>query len=125
MSFTTYKSSFQPVKHDTCKSRNVIYCIRCTKCCKPVYVGQTERELLERMVEHVRDVRMQKDRPIIQHFDASHDVSSVQFSVLEIVHEDSLTSRIIREAMWIKQLCTVRPGGCNVKDTSAPKRFRY
>ena len=89
-----------------------------------VYVGETERELGERMIEHLRDVRLGKDKPINAHFgEKGHSQEDLTFAVLEKVYEAKRKERQIREARWIKRLGTTRPDGCNVKDAHIPTVF--
>lgn len=59
---TSNQLTFKPAQDFTCRIRNVVYGILCTGCQATVYVGETERELQERMTEHLRDVRLQKDK---------------------------------------------------------------
>ena len=47
--------SVKVTDHFTCISTNVIYCISCTLC-KKIYIGETERKLVDRFREHLRDV---------------------------------------------------------------------
>ena len=58
---TSNQLTFKPAQDVTCRIRNVVYGILCTRCQATVYVGETERELQDRMTEHLRDVRLQKD----------------------------------------------------------------
>ena len=51
-----------------CKEKNIVYAISCRICERVVYVGETERQLHERMREHMRDVRLKKDKHINYHF---------------------------------------------------------
>ena len=46
----------------------MVYGIICLRCASTAYVGETERELGEKMIEHLRDVRLGKDNPINSHF---------------------------------------------------------
>ena len=49
-----------------------------------LYVGETERELRERMSEHLRDIRLRKDKPLSFHFRAkNHTHNDVAFAILE------------------------------------------
>ena len=121
VSNTSGDSSYTPVRDGTCRTRNVIYGIICLRCASTVYVGETERELGERMIEHLRDVRLGKDKPINSHFgEKGHSQEDLTFAVLEKVYEAKRIERQIREARWIKRLGTTRPDGCNVKDAHIP-----
>ncbi len=108
-----------------CRTRNVVYAISCRRCSCVVYVGETERTLKERMTEHLRDIRLQRDKPINGHFATDgHSYDMAVFSVLEKVYGAGRQERLIREAMWIKKLRTNKPYGCNVKDVDVPIQLR-
>ncbi|KAH3772141.1 hypothetical protein DPMN_173477 [Dreissena polymorpha] len=68
------------------------------------------------MSEHLRDVCLHKEKPITTHFDSSH-CDDMYFSVLETLNIAGRQERVIREALWIKRLKTMKPFGCNVKDS--------
>ena len=52
-----------------------------------MYVGETERELWERMTEHLRDIRLEKNNPINLYFGREgHTHRNVVFAVLEKVY---------------------------------------
>ena len=53
------KLTFQLAQDVTCRIRNVVYIMICTRCQATVYVGETETEVWERMTEHLRDVRLE------------------------------------------------------------------
>ena len=79
---TSNSQSFQPAPDVTCRIRNVVNAIICTKCQATVYVGETEQELRERMSEHLRDIRPRKDKPINFHFGAKgHTHNDVAFTI--------------------------------------------
>ena len=97
-----------------CSTRNVIYCLLCSACGKTVYVGETERSLKERFMEHLRDVRNRADKPINRHF-KDHPATDVQIAVLAKMINGSKVCRLLHEENWIKLLNTKFPDGCNVK----------
>ena len=100
-----------------CLQRNVVYAISCRKCSLVVYVGETERQIRERMTEHLRDVRLAKDKPINVHFSRSdHSCNDMMFTILEKMYGADRIERQMHESAWIKKLKTARPFGCNVKD---------
>ena len=68
ISNTSGNISYTPVRDATCRTCNVVYGIICMKCDSIVYVGKTEKELCKRMGEHLRDVRLHKEKPINSHF---------------------------------------------------------
>ena len=83
---TCNSQSFQTAQDVTCRIRNVVYAIICTRCQATVYVGETEQELRERMSEHLRDihVRLRKYKPINFQFRAKdHTLNEVAFAILE------------------------------------------
>ena len=65
---TKGEKHYNVIKDATCKDRNLIYSLFCNRCAKTVYVGETERTLKERTTEHKRDIKFQKDKPIMRHF---------------------------------------------------------
>ena len=96
----------------------MVYTIICNKCRSTVYVEETERELQNRMTEHLRDVQLRKDKPINFHFGIKgHTQNDMAFAVLERCME---ARGQLKEGIWIKKLSTVRPHGCNVKDSYIP-----
>ena len=109
---------FETVKDADCRTRNVVYCIRCNRCNIVVYVGETERQLKERMAEHLRDVRLKKDKPINDHFNSIHDEGDLRFSILRNLHNAGHCERLLYESLWIRDLNTSKPCGCNVKDSN-------
>ena len=121
VSNTSGDSSYTPVRNGTCRTRNVIYGIICLRSASTVYVGETERELVERMKERLRDVRLGKDKQINSHFgEKGHRQEDLTFAVMEKVYEAKRVDKQLREAQWIKRLGTARPNGCNVKDAYVP-----
>ena len=55
-------------QHMTCKSRNVIYCVTCTKC-NGQYIGETEQELHRRSSGHLTETRHNRPGlPYVSHF---------------------------------------------------------
>ena len=89
-----------------------------------VYVGETERELRERMSEHLRGVRLQKEKPVNNHFnEGEHTQNHFAFVVLQELCSADRKERELREGLWIKELVIVRPDGCNVKDNNISVSF--
>ena len=120
---TMQKSSFPVPANTNCRTRNVVYAISCARCTQMVYVGETERQVRERMSEHMRDVRLRREKPITCHFDRTHSERDLVFSIVEPVRNDSFTERRIRENIWIVRLKTLKPNGCNVKDNRVPAQL--
>ena len=118
---TGRRDTYKPATDVTCRTRNVVYAILCTKCQSTIYVGETERELQARVTEHLRDIRLRKDKPINAHFGKhGHIYRDVAVAVMEKCFGAERIERQIREGLWIKRLETVYPGGCNVKDSQKP-----
>lgn len=112
---TSGENTYSTRKEVDCSTRNVVYVISCVRCDRVVYVGETERSVRERMLEHMRDVRNGLDKPIIKHFDKEHSVCDMRISVLREMYGESRNCRILWEERWIKWLGTRVPAGCNVK----------
>ena len=71
-----------PVLEDAkCTDRNLIYALICNKCELTVYVGETERTLKERVEEHKRDVKYQRNKPMMKHFE-NHDEKDLHVAVM-------------------------------------------
>ena len=68
VSNTSGDSSYTRVRDGTCRTCNVIYEITFSSCDSTVNVGETDRELGKRMIEHQRHVRLGNAEPIISHF---------------------------------------------------------
>jgi hypothetical protein len=101
-----------------CQSQCVIYLITC-ELCKKQYVGQTGTTLNNRMTGHRHDIKHQLDKPVSNHFsykkgDSGHSLGNY-FKVTVIDKAPShVTSRILREVTYIRQLVTMDPHGMNV-----------
>ena len=114
ISDTKGEKSYSVVKDATCKDRNLIYALICNRCAKTVYVGETERTLKERTTEHRRDIKFQKDKPIMRHF-RDHEEKDLSVAILTKTSGENKIFRLICEENWIKTLETAFPRGCNVK----------
>ena len=86
----------------TCQTRNIIYCITCTKC-KEQYIGQSERSLQNRFSEHRDYVKQEKvGKATGWHFNKKgHSVHDMKVSILEKVHTRDDLQREERESMYI------------------------
>ena len=95
----------------TCQTSNVIYLITCLKCLMQ-YVGETDRRLKDRFLEHQGYVRNQKlDKATGQHFNLpGHRLSDMHITALEHVHHKDETYRKIREKHYIKLANTKHKG---------------
>ena len=70
-----------------------------TRCKSTVYVGETERELRERMSEHLRDVRRQKEKNTKYRFNEEHTQNDVAFVVLKKLYSADRIERQLREGL--------------------------
>lgn len=117
---------FYPVKGRLwCKSSNLIYLITCSLC-DLQYVGQTERELRHRFLEHRRALlNFDESYAVTKHFIEEHpqhyvDPENMPITVIGIEEipdqgskERNLKKRLERELFWIDTLVTFRPCGLN------------
>ena len=87
----------------TCTTRNIIYLITCLKCLMQ-YVGETDRRLKDRFLEHQGYVRNQNlSKATGQHFNLpGHSLSDMQITALEHVHHNDETYRKVREKYYIR-----------------------
>ena len=51
----------------SCIDRNLIYAILCDTC-GMTYIGQTGKRLGDRVVQHLRDIRLDNGKPVARHF---------------------------------------------------------
>ena len=116
---TTYK-----IYHESnCKSRNVIYLLECTRCCKQ-YVGKSEWPFNFRLNNYrhrIKSTDYDKLLPVEQHFRlANHDFAKdAKFTIIEKIEKnisDGITSILeSHEDSWILRLRTLTPNGLNGK----------
>ncbi len=108
-----YKSFFIS-KHTNCSTKNVIYLLECTKCTKGnQYVGQTSRQLSQRIAGHRAASRIKTNLPIYKHFANLPDHSFHRDIKVTILEKTCDTQLDAREKHWINTLETVFPKGLN------------
>ena len=74
-----------------------------------VYVGETERQLNERMTGHLCDIKSQRDKPINGHFSKKdHSEEDAVFSILQQIKSSYKTGQMMYESTWIQKLRTQR-----------------
>ena len=96
---TEGKGAYNGHHTQTCRMQNLVYCLVCTKCDKPVYVGETGRQLKERIGEHLADIRLQRDKAVGLHFNSKgHTIDDVRVIIMEKLYDDSKQLRLIKEA---------------------------
>ena len=105
-----------PPGHIHSATKNVVYCITCTKCGK-LYIGETKRMLRERFREHLRDIRISNmTSPVAQHFTSrGHSTEDITVCCLLICSTD--TQRKQMEMRIIDRLGTLDPLGLNLDFT--------
>ena len=100
----------QPV---SCETDNVIYLIQCERC-KQKYIGETERQLKDRIGEHKGYVRNKKlKEPTGKHFNQhGHSITDLKVTILEQIKKKDTLYRKERESYFIRKLNTFY-GGLN------------
>jgi hypothetical protein len=115
--FTSYttNNTYNIKNHISCYSRNLIYLITCLKC-KKQYIGETGRQLRERLTDHRSDIKLKKNTPISNHFNLpEHEAKHLSAIGIEIIKDglNPITRRRQREDFWKITLNTIEPGGLN------------
>ncbi len=111
-SSSNYKSFTTP-KHTNCRTNTIIYLLECKKCPKRnQYVGQTQRNMSQRLAGHRAARKIKINLPIYKHFRLpNHNFESdIKVTILEKTTKELLDSR---ERHWINTLETVFPKGLN------------
>ena len=100
--------------HMTCKEQtNIIYIIECNiSNCKQRYIGETERNLHDRICEHIGYIRTQKtDKSTGYHFNLpGHSLANLTTTVLEKVKINDIQYRKEREAYHLRKFYTFHCG---------------
>jgi len=111
----------------TCKSSNVIYLITCNHCNKQ-YVGETQRQLCERVTDHRSNILTKKNTPIANHFNLPEHsilnltitpidtISAAEFSIFKGDTKKLLTHLLKKESYFQQQLSTLEPHGINLNN---------
>lgn len=98
----------------SCLTTGVIYIITCTKCNKQ-YVGQTGRQLNDRIKNHLYDICKKNPTSTGEHFN-HHSHFDMKVQVIEKVIPNLPQFRLEREDYWIKKMATKTPQGLNKND---------
>jgi hypothetical protein len=96
-----------------CQNSNVVYMIECNKDrCKMRYIGETERTMKDRLMEHLGYIRRKEtNQPIGQHFNLpGHTQDNVTISILERVKVNNILYRQEREKYLIRKFNTFYSG---------------
>ena len=98
-------------KQHTCDDRNICYIIECKKC-RQQYIGETDRTLRERFLEHRGYVRREEEEKATGfHFShGAHTMADMTVSVIERIKSSDPTYRKCRESHWIEQFEVLRKG---------------
>ena len=110
----------------TCSSNNLVYCISCLVCGKQ-YVGQTKRQLRDRLREHFHNINYNSPIHIVgRHFNlpGHRGIASLETHVLCFVRSNpnnplSRHVRIKSELQWIHRLRSFVPKGLNLMDSTS------
>ena len=117
----TWSGEVFPIKNViTCSSRNVVYCITCTRggrVCPlhPQYIGETGQQVKERLREHrgtvIQPAQADTTAPVGMHFrQPSHTYSNLQIIPFEKILSEDPMVRKVRESFWINKFNTVHKG---------------
>lgn len=105
---------YRIVGNNSCDSFSIVYAITCPVC-HMTYIGQTGRNIRERIYEHKRDITKRlRHQPVAKHF-VDHDVQAhnMLITLLDNSSKDR-NSRLRLEEAWIRILDTLHPNGINV-----------
>ena len=112
-----------PISQNTsCKTRNCIYALHCTRCTHipTLYIGETKNACHIRFSQHKHNILSHHDSAISNHFNQpDHNISMLQVSILQsfnVKHKCPTKSDLIRkkaELHWIHKLQTHTPIGLN------------
>lgn len=75
----------------TCKSRNLIYCIKCLNCSE-IYIGQTGNALCERIRIYKQQIRQPHLRqiPLSKHSNVCENQSLIVFPFYKVTDTDNI-----------------------------------
>ena len=94
------------------QTKNIVNLLTCTKC-QQQYVGEIKGDCQIRIIEHLKDIRLDKDTPVAKHFNKdSHNVEHEQYQIVYSIQFDptsdhSTKIRRSRECFWMYQLHTL------------------
>lgn len=114
-SSTTNNKIYHYLQNNNCASKNIIYLITCAKC-RQQYVGETQRELRQRVTDHRHCIRNKVKTPVGLHFNRpDHTLEDLRVTVLESLYGwgDNVELRREKERQWQVKLGTIFPRGIN------------
>ena len=101
-------------QHLNCRSRNIVYLIKCRKHNKSIYIGQTTRQLNQRLANHrntLSNPGHKKSWPLYRHFlNGNHTIEDLLITPPQSVRRSDLLQA---ESTWIRKLNSDRPPGLN------------
>ena len=101
-----------PVTHGLrCTTTGVVYLFICRRCGKQ-YVGQTARNIRERLSRHRANFRV-APMSLYAHFIRFHHCDILDVSIVLLCQESNSELRLKQERQWIQQLGTTIPAGLN------------
>ena len=107
------RGKFTPSGRFYCISKDVIYCIECTKCGE-IYIGETERRLGDRIREHLRYMKNKnRHKEVAIHFNSFGN--SLDHFRVQVLFENinGNLARKIKESFFIMKFGCVYPLGMN------------
>ena len=112
---TTNKKTFYYSQRNNCATKNCIYLITCRKC-KMQYVGETSRELRQRLTDHRSCIKRKVQTPIGIHFNKpGHSAKDLKITIIESLDaiNGGIKLRRRKETEWQMKLGTIYPQGLN------------
>ena len=83
ISFGTSDRYIKILNRLLCISEAAVYYISC-ELCDSLYIGQTCRRLADRITEHLRDFKMNIDKPVSKHFNSpGHNIKNLKVFILK------------------------------------------
>ena len=115
------KKEYRIFHNLTCKDKNVIYLLECTKCGHKAYVGKSEIPMNERINGHRSDAKRTDKLEVDTHFlEPGHNFDrDAKFTIIEQVTKKNLTRTQMtnflmkREDFWMQKLQTIKSNGFN------------
>ena len=102
------------VHHLNCKSKNIVYLLKCKDHPRCIYVGQTTRQLNQRLANHrgtLHNPGHKRSWPLYSHYlTGNHNADHMLVCPLEAARKEDL---LTREHFWIKTLNSARRPGLN------------
>jgi hypothetical protein len=123
ITITTTGRSYTSMKHVSCCSHNLIYCITCTTC-KKQYVGQTSKKVRERFVNHFGNINNKRTlEPIGRHFQSPghNGKKTLTIHIVEFIpapHNSQVGKQLrdLHERKWMYRLQSIAPQELNLAE---------